>query len=354
MTTVKTSIIIPAYNAARDLPALIAAVRATSLRDYEIIVVDDASTDATAAACPAGPDVRVVSVEVNAGPSRARNVGASEALGGVLIFLDADVALPANGDLLKRIVEALEARPDADYVVTISAVEPIERGAVAYNYSVYHAYYMERLLAGREELLGPLMFFTTRLGAIRTAAFRRSGGFYESLWTVMNEDGEFGARCWHLGLRGYCGAGLVHSHRYSTGFGRFARNYFLTAMVQAMISAKLDTSPDPSIGMPEKLRRLLAAALLASPLLALRLPAGAAFALAAAAAVVLLASFGRLNVLIARHVPLRHAVLWHLVYVAVTPAILLGYLCGAARVLAGRSLLKGRPSDLPFFGAPAS
>ncbi|MCM2304176.1 MAG: glycosyltransferase family 2 protein, partial [Elusimicrobia bacterium] len=259
MNDIKTSIIVPARNEARGIRALIASVRATRLRAYELIVVDDASTDGTAAACRADADVRVVSLDVNGGPSRARNAGAAAARGEVLIFLDADVILPAGRDLLRELAGELEADPDADFVVTISDVEPAERSAVAYNYSVYHAYYMERLLGGREEVRGPLMFFTTRLGAIRREKFRRSGGFYESLRTVMNEDGEFGARCYHLGYRGYCRTGLVHSHRYSTGFGSFVRTYFLTAMVQAMISGKMDTSPDPSIGAPEKARRLLAA-----------------------------------------------------------------------------------------------
>lgn len=339
----RASIIVPVRDAAGDLPALLASVRATRLTGYEIIVVDDASTDGSAAACGEGAGLRVLRLEAQAGPSRARNVGAAAARGDILVFLDADVALPAGKDLLREIVEALEGSPDEDFVVTISGIEPLARGAVAYNYSVYHAYYMERLLGGKEEARGRLMFFTTRLGAIRREKFRLSGGFYESLRTVMNEDGEFGARCWHLGFRGYCRAGFVHSHRYSTGFARFARNYFLTAMVQAFISGKMDTSADPSIGAPEKFRRVLAAALPAALLLDARL--------GAAALAVLLASFGRLNALVWRSVPLRYRASWYLVYVAITPAILLGYLYGACLHLAGRSPLKGRPSPLSFFEA---
>lgn len=354
MNHTKISIIVPAYNAARDIPALIDGIRATRLRDYEIIVVDDASTDATAAACREKEGVRIVTLDANSGPSRARNVGASVARGDILVFLDTDVALPPGTDLLRDMADLLETDADTDYVVTISAVQPLARSAVAYNYSVYHAYYMERLLGGREEIRGPLMFFTTRLGAIRKDKFRRAGGFYESLWTVMNEDGEFGARCYHLGYQGYCRAGFVHSHRYSTGLGRFMRNYFLTAMVQAFISGKMDTSPDPSIAAPEKFRRLLAAALLASLLLWLWLPGRLALALVVAALAVFLASFGRINALVRRSVPLRFRFTWYLVYIAVTPAILLGYLYGGALHLMGRSLLKGRPSELDFFTAASA
>lgn len=351
MNHAKISVIVPAYNAARDIPALIDGIRATSLLDYEIIVVDDASTDATAAACRAKGDVRVVTLDANAGPSRARNVGASVARGDILIFLDTDIALPPGMDLLRDMADCLEADADADYIVTISAVQPLAVSAVAYNYSVYHTYYMERLLGGKRERRGPLMFFTTRLGAIRKEKFRRAGGFCESLWTVMNEDGEFGARCYHLGYRGCCRAAFVHSHRYSTELGRFMRNYFMTAMVQALISGKMDTSADPSIAAPEKFRRLLAAALLASPLLWMWLPTRFAFTLSATVFCIFLTSFGRINTLVVRHVPLRFRFTWHLVYIAVTPAILLGYLYGILLDRTGRSLLKGRPSELEFFTA---
>ena len=354
MNRVKISIIIPVYNAAQDVLALIEDIRATSLHDYEILVVDDGSTDGTAAACRTKNGVRVVALDVNSGPARARNVGASQARGDILIFLDSDVVLAKDADVLREMVAGLEAAPGADYVVTISDIQPLARSAVAYNYSVYHAYYMERLLGGKEEIRGPLMFFTTRLGAIWKEKFRQSGGFCDSLWTVMNEDGEFGTRCYHLGYRAYCHADLVTSHRFSTGFGRLVRNYFLTAMVQAFISGKMDTSPDPSVAAPERFRRLLAAALMAAPFLWLWLPVRRVFPLVAAALVIFMASFGRINALVWRNVPLRFRFSWYLVYIAITPAILLGYLYGGLLHIMGRSLLKGRPSELDFFTAPAA
>ncbi|HXS99678.1 MAG TPA: glycosyltransferase family 2 protein [Elusimicrobiota bacterium] len=349
MNGLKASVVIPVHNAARDAAALIDGVRATGLRGYEIIVVDDGSSDGTSAACAAKEGVRVVTLAANGGPARARNVGAAAARGEVLIFLDADVVLPRGSDVLRGMVEVLDADPSVDFVVTISDARPVAPSAVAYNYSVYHAYYMERLLGGREEVRGRLMFFTTRLGAIRREKFRRAGGFYESLRTVMNEDGEFGTRCWHLGYRGCCRADLAHSHRYATGFGRFARNYFLTAMVQAFISAKMDTSPDPSVAAPERARRLLAFALLLSPLLLLRLPARLAWAVVAGLLLLLLASFGRLHALVRRSVPARDRPAWYLVYVAITPAILFGYLYGRVLHVLGLSPLRGRPSESEFF-----
>ena len=84
------SVIIPAYNSAATLARAIESVRAQSWPAHEIIVVDDGSTDATAAeARQFGEVVRVIQ-QPNSGVSVARNAGAAAASGDWLAFLDAD------------------------------------------------------------------------------------------------------------------------------------------------------------------------------------------------------------------------------------------------------------------------
>ena len=86
------SVIIPAKNAARSLADCLAAVTAQSGLilgiDYEVIVVDDGSTDHTTLVCHQYP-VTLIS-QFNQGPASARNTGSKHAQADLLVFTDAD------------------------------------------------------------------------------------------------------------------------------------------------------------------------------------------------------------------------------------------------------------------------
>lgn len=92
------SVVIPAYNSARFVGGAIESVLAQTFPDFEIIVVDDGSTDDTAqAVTPYLSDSRVRYVQQsNHGAAHAKNVGARMALGCYVLFLDADDAIAPN------------------------------------------------------------------------------------------------------------------------------------------------------------------------------------------------------------------------------------------------------------------
>ena len=78
------SVIIPAYNRARLLPAAIDSVLAQETRDFELIVVDDGSTDGTIDVVRSyGEQVKLLS-QPNRGPGAARNLGIRHARGATL------------------------------------------------------------------------------------------------------------------------------------------------------------------------------------------------------------------------------------------------------------------------------
>lgn len=83
------SVVIPTFNRAWILPEAIESVLSQTFENYELIIVDDGSTDNTLPLLNACKDIRVVSQE-NKGVSAARNSGIDAAAGDYLAFLDSD------------------------------------------------------------------------------------------------------------------------------------------------------------------------------------------------------------------------------------------------------------------------
>jgi glycosyltransferase involved in cell wall biosynthesis len=84
------SVIIPTYNRVALVTEAVASVEAQTFRDFEILVVDDGSTDATLEALAPWEDVRILRQPRRAGVAAARNLGAAAARGEWLAFLDSD------------------------------------------------------------------------------------------------------------------------------------------------------------------------------------------------------------------------------------------------------------------------
>ena len=81
------SIIIPTYNAAKFMPDLLESLFKQAVEDMEVIIVDDCSKDNTVETVKNYP-VRVIQMEKNGGPAKARNRGVEEAAGDIIFFLD--------------------------------------------------------------------------------------------------------------------------------------------------------------------------------------------------------------------------------------------------------------------------
>ncbi|MDE2229132.1 MAG: glycosyltransferase [Alphaproteobacteria bacterium] len=120
------SVVMPMFNASLTIRRALESVQAQGYTHWETICVDDASTDDTVARVAAldDPRIRVIQLDHNSGPARARNLGIAAAKGAFVAFLDADDEwLP---DKLARQVALFEADAGLALVVTDMRVKAVD------------------------------------------------------------------------------------------------------------------------------------------------------------------------------------------------------------------------------------
>lgn len=112
------SVIVPAYNSAETIERCVSSILSQTCEELELLVVDDCSSDATAAILLSIRDPRLVFFrsDRNTGPSAARNRALGEANGTFIIFADADDWL--EPDYVSTVHRALQACGDLDFVAT--------------------------------------------------------------------------------------------------------------------------------------------------------------------------------------------------------------------------------------------
>ena len=195
MTGPKLSVVLPVHNGFGVLPQSLGALEASDLarEDWELIVVDDASSDGTGELAARHAD-RVVRLDGEPhGPSYARNRGAEVARGGALLFIDADVMV--HGSTLRRFCEVLEQNPDVTAVFGSYDARPADPGLVSRYRNLYH-HYVHHLNAGEAET------FWAGCGAVRRQEFLAVGMYNE--WHFSRpqvEDIELGHRLRDRGYR---------------------------------------------------------------------------------------------------------------------------------------------------------
>jgi cellulose synthase/poly-beta-1,6-N-acetylglucosamine synthase-like glycosyltransferase len=197
--TPRVSVVVCAYNAERTMDACLESLRTVNYPDYEVIVVNDGSTDATLAiserhkavydADPGGPRMSIIS-QPNKGLSVARNVGAHAATGEIVAYTDSD-CVPDPDWLAFLVFKFVRSGfvavggpnfppPEPHLVPAAVAVSPGGPTHVLLNDEV------------AEHIPGCNMAFTKK-------ALDEIGGF-EPMYTAAGDDVDL---CWRLQNRGF-------------------------------------------------------------------------------------------------------------------------------------------------------
>jgi glycosyltransferase involved in cell wall biosynthesis len=180
------SIVVPCFNGGRFLDGLMASLAQQTFRDFEIIIVDDGSTDEPTARKLAGLEgqARVIHQE-NRGLPAARNTGIREARADIVFPLDCDDTIEPT--FLAETIPALQAAP-ADICMAVTHIRYV--GA-------------ESRVIPRYFNRFDLLFTNTSSNALlfRKASWRAVGGYDETMREGY-EDWEFNLRLAEAGFRG--------------------------------------------------------------------------------------------------------------------------------------------------------
>ena len=228
------SVIIPTHNRAETLGRALDGVLAQTLAPLEVIVVDDASTDGTAAmiAARGDPRIRLIRHERNRGAGAARNTGVAAAHGELIAFQDSDDDwMP--GKLARQAAHLAALGPDhvatfctkIDYGRARSGESRPERLRYGPRRVLCVPHPLDSVTSGdmrarllRGNVIGP------QTALIRRTAFEAAGGFDTRLRN--NEDWDFFIRLSEQGPIGFLDAPLA---LVITSEGSISRNRFYSA-----------------------------------------------------------------------------------------------------------------------------
>ena len=215
------SIVIPTYNSSRFMPALLESIFTQTIEDMEVIIVDDCSTDNTIEVLKNYP-VRIVQMEKNGGPARARNRGVREAKGDIIFFLDSDVIVMDG--TVREVMEYFHRSDSAQCVIGVCTTEPLNKGFVPRYMAMFEYIH---LLGARDNRVS---VFAPRCGAIKKDLFLKVGGYDESYKGADVEDFELARRINKTDSI-ILNPNMRVRHQFVNNFGEAVKNYFKRAVM---------------------------------------------------------------------------------------------------------------------------
>lgn len=272
------SVVVPVHQGAPELRRCLDAIAESDVprEQLEIVVVDDASTDASAVIAGQYADTVIRLSGRPRGPAYVRNRGVELARGDVIVTVDADVCV--HRDAIRRMVDRLDEDPTVGAVVGTYDTMDAGRGIVSDHRNLYQAY--RRLRAG-----GDVDAYWPACGAVRREVLTEVGPFDEwHYWRPQAEGAEFGRRIRRAGHRIVLDPRIQGTHLKSWTFIGSVRtdfaNHALPWVRLLFHVGDLARVRTPSLGAREKTNAVLTALTIFVLALRLRWPSATVTALA--------------------------------------------------------------------------
>ncbi len=219
------SVVIPVYNGALTIGRCLEALFASYYDNFEVLVVDDSSTDRATEIIRRFP-CRLISLDGRSGASKARNVGARNSTGEILFFIDADCVV--QRDTLSRVERAVVAGEQVVVGGTYTKMPADSR-----FFSAFQSVFINYSETKKEKP----DYIATHAMAIERSLFEKSGGFPENFMPIM-EDVEFSHRLRRAGSALRMNPSILVSHFFYFNFMGSLRNAFRKSMYWTAYSLK--------------------------------------------------------------------------------------------------------------------
>lgn len=168
-STATLSVIVPVYNSTEDLKDCLAALAESECDSFDVLVVDDGSTEPVEALVRAH-GFGYMRIEGPGGPARARNRGVAQVNSQYVVFVDADVRV--HKDTLALFAETFAADPSIDAVIGSYDEAPARPNFLSQYKNLFHHYV-------HQNCDGDITTFWSGCGAIKRGLFLGFGGFDE-------------------------------------------------------------------------------------------------------------------------------------------------------------------------------
>jgi glycosyltransferase involved in cell wall biosynthesis len=217
------SVIIPNYNGAMTIDKCLAAVLSSDYPEYEVIVVDDGSTDRSVEIIEGFP-CKLVKLDRRSGASRARNAGAGSSSGEILFFMDSDCLV--RQDTVSKAVETIKGKSKLVAGGTYTW-EPVDDHFFSFFQSIF-IHYSETRNSEPDYIASHAM-------VIERSLFESSGGFPEDFLPIL-EDVEFSHRLRRQGCALAMNPDILVRHIFNFTLIKSLRNAFRKAMFWTIYS----------------------------------------------------------------------------------------------------------------------